>query len=111
MIETVKEYILPLLFSSGILYMVIKSALDRKRNKAETDGVKKNTDAQYIENSMRIEKIAVDRYISADEKLRTVEALLAEVRKELEAEREYILVLRNFIRGLGAEPPERPEFQ
>ena len=111
MTDFIKDYALPLLFSSGILYMIIKSIIERKRHKAETDGVKKNTDAQYIENSMKIERIAVDRYISADEKLKAVEALLEEVRKELEAEREYILVLRNFIRDLGAEPPERPEFQ
>ena len=96
--------------TSGIGVVVIKGIIDRKRNRAEVEGVKANTKSVSIANSIKMENLAFERYVSTEEKLKAVEQLLAEVRRELEAEREYILILRKYIKDNGYEPPEHPNF-
>lgn len=99
-----------ILGAGGIGAIIVTAVINRKRNHAETEDVKVNTNSTSIENSIKMENLMFERYVSTDEKLKAVEQLLGEVRNELEQEREYIEILRKYIREKGFEPPERPDF-
>jgi homoserine dehydrogenase len=101
------DQILTGLFSvlgTGAVGAVVVALVNRKKTKVETE-------SYSIENAVKIERIAMDRYIEANAKLHKVEKILAEVKKELRWSKEYIDILVALLRKHGIEVPniEAPE--
>ncbi|MCL2838288.1 MAG: hypothetical protein FWE04_04375 [Oscillospiraceae bacterium] len=87
---------------SGGLVALIQGVFTRKKTKVDTESI-------TVKNAMNLESIAIERYTSTLEKLAAAERIIADIRKEMENDRQYILVLQEFIYSHGFEVPERPK--
>ena len=78
---------------------IITGLFNLKKNKADV------TDAS-VRTVLEIEKIAMERYASTNEKLSIVEKLLSEVKDELEAYKAYVDVLTDLLKKNNIEVPK-----
>ena len=101
---------LPILGVGGIGVTVIGAYANRKKTKAEATETITEGASNTIENSMKLESLAMERYEQTMDKLEQAEKLLSEVRAELLKEREYIEILQQTLRDNGIPVPPRPGF-
>jgi len=119
------EVFYPAIIGSGALFYIIKSIIDRKRNKADTAKVDTESAQINVDNAIRISSHAVERNVQLSEEVETmkcklqeaedlvieVKAQLEEMEKRMIAEKEHsdklathIQLLEHIMRSNGIEP-------
>lgn len=83
----------------GTFTTIVAGFFNARKNKVDSTDV-------AVKTALEIEKIAMERYTSTNEKLIIVEQLLGEVKDELQAYKEYVDVLTDILDRNKIEYPE-----
>ena len=106
--ELIGGIVLSLLGVGGIAATVVQGLINRRKHKSEAKKLDAERSTITVENSIRLEGIAMQRYNNAMDKLDAAEKLLEEVRKDLQAERDYVRLLVMTLNRHNITVPSRP---